>query len=140
MNLASDIRFALRNLRKAPVFTAVAVLSLALGIGANTAIFSLIDQLMLRPLPVKNPTELVMLDSDGNHLGNNRGANTFSYPMYQDFPARNQVFTGIMGRFTTPISMSFSGQTERASGELVSGTYFQRAGRRRGRGPHHRAG
>ena len=75
MHLASDIRFALRNLSKAPVFSAVAVLSLAFGIGANTAIFSLIDQLMLRLLPVKNPAELVLLDSDGNHLGNNRGAN-----------------------------------------------------------------
>jgi predicted permease len=124
MNLASDVRFALRNLSKAPVFTAVAVLSLALGIGANTAIFTLIDQLMLRLLPVKNPNELVMLDSNGNHYGNNRGANTFSYPMYRDFLARNQAFSGIMCRFTLPLSMSFNGQTERSAGELVSGTYF----------------
>ena len=124
MNLASDVRFASRNLSKAPVFTAVAVLSLALGIGANTAIFTLIDQLMLRLLPVKNPNELVMLDSNGNHYGNNRGANTFSYPMYKEFVARNQAFSGIMCRFTLPLSMSFSGQTERSAGELVSGTYF----------------
>jgi predicted permease len=124
MNLASDVRFALRNLSKAPVFSAVAVLSLALGIGANTAIFTLIDQLMLRLLPVKNPTELVLLDSDGNHYGNNRGANAFSYPMYQDFLERNQAFSGILCRFTAPVSMSFNGQTERAAGELVSGTYF----------------
>ncbi|MGA2184855.1 MAG: ABC transporter permease [Bryobacteraceae bacterium] len=124
MNLASDIRFALRNLSKAPVFSAVAVLSLALGIGANTAIFTLIDQLILRTLPVKNPSELVLLDSDGNHYGNNRGWNTFSYPMYQDFLARNQVFTGILCRFTMPVSMALNGQTERAAGELVSGTYF----------------
>ncbi|MGA3024017.1 MAG: ABC transporter permease [Bryobacteraceae bacterium] len=124
MNLASDIRFALRNLSKAPVFAAVAVLSLALGIGANTAIFTLIDQLMLRLLPVKNPTELVLLDSDGNHYGNNRGSNSFSYPMYRDFLARNQAFSGVLCRVATPVGMSFNGQTERAAGEMVSGTYF----------------
>jgi len=120
----SDVRFALRNLKKAPIFGAVAVLSLALGIGANTAIFTLIDQLILRLLPVKNPSELVLLDSHGNHYGNNRGANSFSYPMYQDFEARNQVFSGILARVATPASMGFQGQTERAAGELVSGSYF----------------
>jgi predicted permease len=125
MNLSSDVRFALRNLSKAPVFSAVVVLSLALGIGANTAIFTLIDQLMLRLLPVKNPTELVLLDNLGNHLGNNRGANAFSFPMYRDLAERNQVFTGALCRAATPVSMSFTGQTERASGEMVSGTYFR---------------
>ena len=124
MNLMSDVRFALRNLKKAPVFSAVAVLSLALGIGANTAIFTLIDQLMLRLLPVKNPTQLVLLDSKGNHYGNNTGGNSFSYPMYKDFEARNQVFSGILARVTTPVAMGFQGQTERAAGELVSGSYF----------------
>jgi len=128
MNFASDVRFALRRLAKAPLFSGVAVLSLALGIGANTAIFSLIDQLMLRLLPVKNPTELVLLDNHGIHLGNNRGANSFSYPMYQDFAAQNQVFSGVLCRAATPVSMSFSGQAERASGEMVSGTYFQALG------------
>ena len=124
MNFASDVRFALRSLSKAPLFSAVAVLSMALGIGANTAIFTIIDQLVLRLLPVRNPAELVLLDSRGIHLGNNRGSNSFSYPMYQDFAAQNQVFSGILGRVTTPVSMSFSGQTERASGEMVSGGYF----------------
>lgn len=103
----------------------MAVLSLALGIGANTAIFSLIDQLILRLLPVKNPTELVLLDSSSHHLGNNRGENSFSYPMYQDFAARNQVFSGVLCRVTTPASISFKGQTERAAGEMVSGSYFE---------------
>ena len=124
MNLLSDVRFALRNLRKAPVFSAVAVLSLALGIGANTAIFTLIDQLILRLVPVKNPSELVLLDSHGNHYGNNRGANSFSYPMYKDFKARNRVFSGVLARVALPVSMGFHGQTERAAGELVSGSYF----------------
>ena len=125
MNFACDVRFALRSLRKAPVFSAVAALSLALGIGANTAIFTLLDQLILRLLPVKNPAELVLLDSQGNHFGNNRGANSFSYPMYKDFEARNQVFAGILARVASPVSMSFHGRTERAAGELVSGSYFK---------------
>lgn len=124
MNLVSDIRFALRNLKKAPVFSAIAVLSLALGIGANTAIFTLIDQLMLRLLPVKNPSELVLLNGNGNHYGNNRGANSFSYPMYKDFEAHTQVFSGILARVASPVSMSFHGHTERAAGELISGSYF----------------
>jgi len=124
VNLVSDIRFALRNLKKSPVFSAIAVLSLALGIGANTAIFTLIDQVMLRLLPVKNPSELVLLDSHGNHYGNNRGANSFSYPMFKDFEARNQVFSGILARVASPVSMGFHGQTERAAGEMVSGSYF----------------
>src|SRR5579864_3899299 len=122
MNLLSDVRFALRSLKKAPVFSAVAVLSLTLGIGANTAIFTLIDQLILRLLPVKNPTELVLLDSKGNHYGNNTGANAFSYPMYKDFEARNQVFSGILARTASPVAVGFRGQTERAAGELVSGS------------------
>src|SRR5437667_4461779 len=71
--LWSDIRFALRNLRRSPLFTAVAVASLALGIGANTAIFTLIDQLMLRLLPVRDPQQLVMIWSTEPHIGNNRG-------------------------------------------------------------------
>ena len=125
MNFASDVRFAVRNLSRAPLFCAVVVLSMALGIGANTAIFSLIDQLMLRLLPVRDPTELVLLDRHGIHLGNNRGANAFSFPMYQEFAAHNQVFSGVLCRFATPVSMSFSGQTERAWGEMVSGAYFQ---------------
>ena len=125
VNFVSDVRFALRNLKKAPVFSVVAVLSLALGIGANTAIFTLIDQLILRLLPVKNPSELVLLDSQGNHYGNNRGANAFSYPMYKDFEAQNQVFSGVLARVAIPVSMGFHGQTERTAGELVSGSYFQ---------------
>ncbi len=125
MSFVSDVHLAVRGLVKAPLFSAVAVLSLALGIGANTAIFSVIDQLILRLLPVKNPADLVLLDPRGIHLGENRGDNSFSYPIHQDFAARNQVFSGILCRTATPVSMSFGGQTERASGEMVSGNYFQ---------------
>jgi predicted permease len=126
--LASDLRYAVRNLRRSPLFNAVAVLSLALGIGANTAIFTLLDQLLLRLLPVQRPEQLVMIWSTGPHVGNNRGARAASYPMYQDFQKQAQAFSHVFCRFRTPLSLSFSGRTERVEGELVSGNYFQALG------------
>ena len=123
--MLSDIRYAFRTFKNAPVFVFVAVLSLALGIGANTAIFTLVDQLLLRLLPVKSPQELVLLSWHGSHYGSNRGANALSYPMYKDFRDRNQVFSGMMCRFGLPLSFSYNGHTERVVGELVSGNYFQ---------------
>ena len=124
----SDIKFALRNLRRSPLFTVVAVASLALGIGANTAIFTLVDQLLLRLLPVKNPEQLVMISSTGPHMGSNRGPRASSYPMYQDFQRKALAFSYVFCRYGTPLSVSFSGQTERVNGELVSGNYFQALG------------
>jgi len=123
-NLAQDLRFAIRTFKKSPVFVAVAVLSLALGIGANTAIFSLVDQLLLRLLPVKDPQQLVLLWSRGPHYGSNTGRYKLSYPMYEDFRDHNQVFSGMFCRFDTSFNISYGGRTERAEGELVSGTYF----------------
>jgi predicted permease len=122
--LLQDLRYALRTLRKSPLFTMVAVLSLALGIGANTAIFTLIHQLILELLPVKHPEELVLLTARGRHYGNNTGGNAISYPMYQDFRDKNQVFSGMFCKFGTNFSLSFEGRTELVSGELVSGNYF----------------
>jgi hypothetical protein len=124
MNLAQDIRFAIRGLKQAPVFTAVAVISVALGIGANTAIFTLLDQVLFRLLPVKYPKQLVLLTSRGSHYGNNRGGNALSYPMYRDFRDHGEVFSGMFCRFALPLNVTFNGRTERAAGELVSGTYF----------------
>jgi predicted permease len=123
-SLGKDIQFALRAFRKSPVFTAVALLSLALGIGANTAIFTLLDQVLLRLMPVKNPQELVLLHMEGFHYGNNWGSNALSYPLYRDFKADNSVFAGMFCRFEAVFSLGFNGQVERARGELVSGTYF----------------
>lgn len=123
--LWKDIRFAGRSLAQSPVFTLIAVLSIAFGIGANTAIFTLIDQIILRSLPVKNPEQLVLIYSEGSHYGNNRGGAAVSYPMYTDFRDKNTVFSGVMCRFRTPLSLTAGNSTERISGELVSGNYFQ---------------
>ncbi|MBI2680343.1 MAG: ABC transporter permease [Candidatus Solibacter usitatus] len=123
--LWNELRYAVRMLRKSPVFTAIAVLSLAVGMGANTAIFSLVDQILLRLLPVKEPEQLVLLSMKGAHYGSNWGGNALSYPMYSDFRDNNQVFSGMFCRFPTAASLTFGGQTERVAAELVSGTYFQ---------------
>ena len=123
-----DMKFALRNLRRSPLFTAVAVASLALGIGANTAIFTLIDQLMLRLLPVRSPEQLAMIWSTGPHMGNNRGSRASSYPMYQDYQRKAPAFSYVFCRYYTPVSLSFDGRTERVNSELVSGNYFQALG------------
>src|SRR6185437_4206920 len=124
MNLAQDLLFALRTFARAPLFVAVAVLSLAFGIGANTAIFSLTDQILVRMLPVRQPEQLVMLSAVGQHYGSNMGPNRISYPMYQDFRDHNSVFSGMFCFHETDMSMSYGGHTERVSGELVSGNYF----------------
>src|SRR5579864_7761236 len=123
-DLLFDLRFALRTLAKSPMFAAVAVFSLALGIGANTAIFSLLDQILLRLLPVKQPDQLVLLSMRGRHYGRNWGGNDISYPMYRDFQDHNQVFTGMFCRFPIETALNFENQTERVQAELVSGTYF----------------
>jgi predicted permease len=123
-NLLRDLRYALRVLRRSPLFTGVAVFSLALGIGANAAIFSLIDQLILQELPVKHPEQLILLTARGKHYGSNNGPNALSYPMYQDFRDKNQVFSGMFARRTATFSLNANGNTELASGELVSGNYF----------------
>lgn len=124
MSLAQDIRFALRTFAKAPLFVAVAVLSIAFGIGANTAIFSLTDQVLVRMLPVKQPEQLAMLSAVGRHYGSNMGYNRISYPMYQDFRDHNSVFNGMFCFRETDMSLSYGGRTERIAGELVSGNYF----------------
>jgi putative ABC transport system permease protein len=128
-NLWKDITFGLRMLAKSPGFTAIAVITLALGIGANTAIFSLMNQILLRQLPVKNPDELVILRSPGPMTGHissdGDDAESFSYLMYKGLRDNNSVFSGILARYSFSASVASRGQTDRASGELVSGNYFE---------------
>jgi len=123
-SLGKDVQFALRAFGKSPVFTSIALLSLALGIGANTAIFTLLDQVLLRLMPVKNPQQLVLLSTEGVNSGSNWGDRAISYPLYRDFEANHAVFSGMFCRFGYVFSIGFKGSTELEDGELVSGTYF----------------
>jgi predicted permease len=120
-----DVRYAVRTLMRTPGFALVVVFTLGLGIGANTAIFSLMDQVLLRSLPVKNPDQLVQLDGPGPFSGRTYNMRTFSYPMYVDFRDRNDVFTGLMARFGTSATLTSRGQSERVDVELISGNTFE---------------
>src|SRR5215217_6807319 len=121
--MINDIRYALRMLTKNPAFAGVVVLTLALGIGANAAIFSLLDQVLLQSLPVANPDQLVVLsvyDSKAPEMDS-----SFSYLMYQDLRDRNSAFSGVIARGGTQMNVSYGDQTERVSGELVSGNFYE---------------
>ena len=126
--LLSDLRFALRGLRRSPLFSIVAILSLALGIGANSAIFTLIDQVLLRKLPVTRPDELVMLYQQGAHNGSNMGTRMHSYPLYQDLQQKAEPLAEVVCRRLVPASVSVDNQTERLQAELVSGNFFTMLG------------
>src|SRR5215471_4325081 len=119
-----DLRYAVRTLRKSTVFLAVALLSLAFGIGANTAIFTLIHQLILQPLPVRDPDQLVMLAGRGKHYGGNNGPDRLSYPMYQEIRDKNQVFSGMFCTYPGTVSATFQGATELIGVDFVSGNFF----------------
>jgi len=127
-----DIRYGLRVLGKNSGFTLIAVLTLALGIGANTAIFSILHQILLRSLPVHNPQELVLLKSPGPKTGHvwsdGDDSEIFSYPLYKGISRNTSVFNGVIARYQFAASFSDHGQTDRASGELVSGNYFETLG------------
>jgi predicted permease len=129
--LFQDIRFGLRMLRKSPAFTLVAVLTLALGIGANTAIFSLINAVILNTLPVQRPAELVVVGDPSLVNNLNQGTpdpNHFSYPLYRELRDHNSVFSGLIAsgsRHRTKVESERSGRiTEDATTALVTGNYF----------------
>jgi predicted permease len=123
--IRQDFRLALRALRRAPGFSLVIVLTLGLGIGANTAIFSLMDQVLLRMLPVRDPQRLVLLDGPGPFSGRTNGPQVFSVPMFRGLQAgSDDVLEGVFARFETSATMSVGRQSERISAELVSGDYF----------------
>jgi len=123
----TDLKFAFRQLLKNPGFTAVAVLTLALGIGANTAIFSVIDAVLIKMLPVRNPDELVAL----NHAGGDRRGNGFSYPVFERLRDRNESFTDLFAFSTWPeLTTTIRGKEEPLPGGalLVSGNYHAALG------------
>ena len=122
--LAQDIRYGIRTLAKSPVFSLISIATLALGIGANTAMFSLLDQVVLRLLPVKQPEQLVIVTIRGNNYGNIFSDNDVSYPMYEDLRDRNQVFFGMFCRFPTGVTLGVGNHAAPINAELVSGSYF----------------
>ena len=118
--LWQDVSYGLRMLTKNPGFTAVVVLALALGIGANTAIFSLVDKVLIRKLPVEEPDRLVVVSASRG-----QGISTvFTYPDFADYRASNQVFEGLVCYTQRALTLSEGGQAERVQGTIVSGNYF----------------
>lgn len=120
--LWQDVRYGVRMLGKNPGFTAVVVITLALGIGANTTVFSITNGLLLRPLPVREPERLVALFTTD---GKQSGLNTTSYPDYRDLRDRNDMFGGLAGHFYFPMSIRTSGRAEVTMGHVVSWNYFE---------------
>ena len=130
--LVQDLRYACRHLRRRPGFTAAAIASLALGIGANTAIFTLVDQILLRMLPVHNPHELVQLCVDGIRPGGNwgDGRHTFPYPTYLALRDQNTVFSGLTGQRVEPASLVDDRSSASVTVAMVAGNYFDVLGLR----------
>jgi putative ABC transport system permease protein len=130
-----DVRYAVRQLMRAPGFTATVVITLALGIGANSAIFTIFDQVLLRTLPVQNPKELVRFKWTGAFSGSmsafgGDSQDYFSYPMYKDLRERNTVFTDIAAADRNGVGVSWHDQAENKDAEIVSGNYFDMLGLR----------
>src|SRR4051812_37900192 len=127
---ARDARYAARSLARSPGFTIAAVASLAIGIGASAAIFSLLDQVLLRLLPVREPQRLVLVDWKGNALAHARGSgagfNLMSYPICRDLQEQTRFFDGVLCRHPTAVNLAMAaGQTPELVGtEIVSGSYF----------------
>src|SRR6185312_1347267 len=133
--LFQDFRYALRMLVKNPAFTAVAVLTLALGIGANTAIFTLVNAVLLRMLPVNDPQQLVVVGDPRQANSRSNGTprvDFFSYPLYQELRDHNSVFSGLCAAATDHHVDIDSGQggssDQRIEGRMVSGNYFNMLG------------
>jgi putative ABC transport system permease protein len=130
-SLMQDLRFSLRQIRRSPGFMVTAVLTLALGVGANTAIFSLLDQALLRSLPVRDPGQLVILSAtgkawEGHSSDNGAGVErSFSYPMYRDLRDRGTVFDGLIATAPADIGIARAGASDLATAEIVSGNYFR---------------
>ena len=127
-NTLADLKLAVRGLRRNGLFATVAIFSLALGIGANTAIFTLLDQVVLRKLPVKDPEQLVMLYQDAANMGSNAGTRMQSYPIYQDLQQRAEPLSEVLCRRLVAASISVDNATERVLADMVSGNFFSMLG------------
>src|SRR5262245_29872872 len=118
-----DLRYGIRMLLKTPGITLIAVFTISFGIGANSAIFTLLDKVLIRALPVEQPQQLVTFveDAGGEPA-------IFSYPMYAELRERGEVLSGLLAYFQRPFSLSDGTQTERVTGQIVSGNYFATLG------------
>ena len=124
-DFAYDLRFTARSFRKSPSFTLTAVLSLTLGIGATTAIYSLVDQVLLHALPVRQPERLVLIDWKGDQVANGFGSwNLMSYPLCRDLDQQRAFFEGVFCRALTIVNVSTGGDYRPAEAEMISGNYF----------------
>src|SRR5689334_17969472 len=123
-NLWQDVRYAIRTLRNAPVFTATALLSLGLGIGANTAIFTLLYTVLLKPLPVPHPKALVVLGVRDSRQPGDPVQTRFSYPVLEALRARNRVFDGPFTYVSDLLKLNTSGDPQPVRAALVPGNYF----------------
>ena len=124
-DFAYDLRFSARSFLRSPTFTATAVLSLALGIGATTAIYSLVNQVLLQALPVHQPERLVLIDWKGDQAANGFGSwNLMSYPICRDLQLQDRFFDGVLCRAATTVNLSMGGEPKPAAAEIVSRTYF----------------
>src|ERR1043165_3531641 len=123
--LLQDIRYGIRMLFKNRAFTIVAILSLALGIGANTTIFTLVNAILLQALPVTKPAELVtVFGTDEKNRGDQFAFSPISYPNYKDYRDQNDVFSGLLVFAGTTMNLSGTGEPEQINGLIVSGNYF----------------
>src|SRR6266487_1201554 len=124
-DFACDLRLSARSFLRSPSFTATAVLSLALGIGATTAIYSLVDQVILHALPVRQPERLVLVDWKGDQVANAFGSwNLMSYPICRDLQSQDRFFEGVLCRAVTTVNLATGGEHRPVAAEIVSGTYF----------------
>src|SRR5262249_23517490 len=120
-----DLRFSARSFLRSPGFTAVTLLSLALGIGATTAIYSLVDQVILHALPIHDPSRLALVDWKGDQVGGGFGYwNLMSYPMCRDLQQQTRFFDGVLCRAEIQVNLSSGGDPKPIVAEIVSGSYF----------------
>jgi len=134
--LGRDLRFAVRGLWRNPGLTMAAVLTLALAIGANSTIFSMLSQALLRALPVRDPQQLVVLSFAGSYDGHRHSeggdvpghTHEFSYPMYKDLRDHNAAFSGLIAESPVSVGLTWNNRAEAVSGEMVSGNYFETLG------------
>ena len=132
----TQLRVAFRSLRRTPLVSAVAVLSLALGMGANAAIFSIYERVLLRPLPVPEPERLVNLLSPGPKMGSTSSGTPgdvdaiWSYPLFRDLERAGLPFTGLAAEVSFGANLAYGGNNVSGTGAVVSGGYFETLGLR----------